>query len=173
MNWWNWIGFTFGLRLFPRLCGWHFSRQPSVRPGLSDAERLVMAEASFLNFDAHPKDRDVVQKDPDLLRLWLRACGEAFAQGSRVGSEAVGVDGRLNCVDFGFRVEDIRVGLPMRLWYGSLDTNVPANHGVQIAKRLGDGDGVRLRVEEETHISLQAVYKREMLEDLVEWMEKR
>lgn len=112
----------------------------------------------------------MVQRDPELLRVWLRACGEAFAQGAAVGAEAVGVDGRLNCVDFGFEVEDIREGLPVRLWYGSLDTNVPANHGVQIAKRLGKRKGVKLRVEEETHISLQAVYKREMLEDLVEWM---
>ena len=82
----------------------------------------------------------------------------------------MGVDGRLNCTGFGFRVEDIREGLPVRLWYGSLDTNVPPNHGVQIKRRFEGRKGVRLRMEEETHVSLQAMYGREMLADLVEWM---
>lgn len=100
----------------------------------------------------------------------MRACNDTFAQGIGVGREAVAVDGRLNCTDFGFRVEEIRRDLPVRLWYGSLDTNVPPNHGMQIARRLGVREGVRLWLKEETHISLQVRWRREILEDLVQSM---
>ena len=65
-------------------------------------------------------------------------------------------------------MEDIRKDLPLRLWYGKYDTNVPANHGIQIAKRLGDAGGnVQLRIEEETHMTLVLKRRKEILEDLL------
>ena len=81
----------------------------------------------------------------------------------------------------GVRLEDIRKDLPVRLWYGSQDENVPANHGVQIARRIGGGgagkgedegeDGmVRLRVEDETHASLEVNWVEEQIGELLEAM---
>jgi len=103
-------------------------------------------------------------KDDDFLRLMLRAARQSNAQGQHASVE----DGRLMTSDFGFRVEDIRKDLPVRLWYGKFDHDVPANHGVQIAKRMqGAGCNVLLRVEEETHAGLFLNCRERMLEDLV------
>lgn len=75
-------------------------------------------------------------------------------------------DGKVMCMDYGFRIEDIRPDLPVQLWYGKLDTFVPLNHGVQIAARLGGR--AHLRVEDETHASISGQrMKGEILRDLV------
>ena len=77
-------------------------------------------------------------------------------------------DGKLIASEFGFRVEDIRPDLPVRLWYGKLDTFVPCHHGEQIAARLGSG--AHLRIEDETHASLTIMWRKKVLEDLVRSM---
>lgn len=81
------------------------------------------------------------------------------------GFDGAWQDGRLMCMNFGFRIEDIRPGLPVQLWYGKHDTSVPPNHGVQIAARLGGR--AQLRVEDETHGSIVVNRMKEILEDLV------
>lgn len=124
MNWYNYLGFTLGFPYAPWLCAWVMSRQVFARPGLTDSERFAAAKAQFLNFGAPEKDRMVVEKDGDLVRLWMRACSETFAQGMEVGRKAVARDGWLNARAFGFRVEDVRRDLPVRLWYGTLDTSL-------------------------------------------------
>jgi pimeloyl-ACP methyl ester carboxylesterase len=62
-------------------------------------------------------------------------------------------------------VEDIRPDLPVQLWYGKQDSIVPLHHGEQIVVRLG-GRAV-VRVEDETHASLQVRFQEEILENLV------
>jgi hypothetical protein len=57
-----------------------------------------------------------------------------------------------------------------------LDVFVPPNHGVQIAGRLrGEGESeeewkerVQLRIEDETHASIQKTFREEIVRRLVE-----
>ena len=71
------------------------------------------------------------------------------------------------CRDWGFRIEDIRKDLPVHLWYGRLDRFVPLNHGMQIAARLGGGNNVQLRVEDESHSAILFNWKRDIIQGLV------
>ena len=50
-------------------------------------------------------------------------------------------------------------------WYGKQDIFVPANHGVQLAKRLGSR--AHLRIEDEVHASLTWAYRKEISADLI------
>lgn len=52
----------------------------------------------------------------------------------------------------------------------TMTVDVPPQHGREIARRLGERDNVKLWMVEETHISLQVVWRRRILEDLVESM---
>jgi pimeloyl-ACP methyl ester carboxylesterase len=102
--------------------------------------------------------------DPEFHLQYLRATREAFVQ----GYDGALLDGKLCCLDFGFRVEDIRPDLPVQLWYGKRDVFVPPNHGVQLAKRLGSRADIRL--EDETHACLPVNFKKEIIENLIKAM---
>ena len=119
----------------------------------------------FAGARVHEKDLQVFQDD-DFLRLFLQTARESYAQGVSAFAE----DGKLITSKFDFRVEDIRYNLPVRLWYGKLDTHVPANHGEAIAQRLGDNAHVKLRIENETHASITVLRKEDILRDLLESM---
>jgi pimeloyl-ACP methyl ester carboxylesterase len=162
----NWIGFTFGYRYAPvGAMKWFFEREVIGRMDLTDEERLelLLSQAAKAEASTHPKDLELL-KDKDFFRVSLRSSRECFAQ----GFAAVVEDGKLMSSDFGFRIEDIRKDLPVRLWYGSADFFVPLNHGKQIAARLGES--ARLRVEEETHGSIVANWEKEVLKDIVACM---
>ncbi|KAH8771492.1 Alpha/Beta hydrolase protein [Hyaloscypha finlandica] len=133
------------------------------RLDLTDERRLELLQQSVSKSEGSAQAKDLeVMKDEDFLRLYLRSTRESFAQ----GFEATLQDGRAMCMDWGFRIEDIRPDLPVQLWYGKLDTFVPLNHGVQIAARLGDR--AHLRVEDETHASISGQrMKEEILRGLV------
>ena len=160
MDWPHWLGFSIGWRYFPGLTRWWFQRDVVCQLDIDDETRFGMLQREFAKPGAHPKDVEALS-DPDFLRLFLRTTRDSFAQ----GLGAMLQDGKLIASDFGFRVEDIRSDLPVRLWYGKLDTHVPCNHGEQIAARLGGK--VQLRVEDETHASLTIKWRRRVLEDLV------
>lgn len=160
MSWTNWAGFTVGYRYFPGLVRWWFGRDPATQLNLSDEKRLELLQLQFSKSNPHPKDVEVL-RDGNEFRLYLRAAREAFAQ----GFDGFLQDGRLLSMDFGFRVEDVRPDLPVQLWYGKLDTNVPISHGQGIALRLGPK--AHLRVENETHSSLVVNWREQILEDLV------
>lgn len=131
---------------------------------LSDEKRheLVMKEVAGLK-KACPKDYEFM-KDGDFLQLFLRTARESFAN----GGNAMMQDGKMMTSPFGFRIEDIRPDLPFQLWYGKQDVNVPLNHGLQIAARLGDR--AHLRVEDETHLTISALWREEILKGIVESM---
>lgn len=163
MRWPNYLGWTFGQRMFPGLCRWWFGREPGARLDLSDEERLSRLRQAFEKGKAkmHPKDRTVFG-DVDWMRIHLRTAREAYEQ----GMDGFSLDYKVLNSDFGFRIEDIRKDLPVYLWYGRLDVNVPLQHGEKIAARVGDN--ARLRVEEdETHASIWANFKEEYLGELV------
>jgi pimeloyl-ACP methyl ester carboxylesterase len=165
-NFINWVGFTFGWRYSPAIfLRWFFQREPAGRLEWSDEKRLelLQQQVSRSSATAHKKDLEVMM-DEDILRLYLRSTRESFAQ----GFDGMVQDGRVICMDWGFRIEDIRPDLPVQLWYGKHDTHVPLNHGIQIAARLGGR--ASLRVEDETHASISQNWKEEVLEDLIKSM---
>lgn len=159
MNWWHWAGFTFGYAYFPGLCRWWFGREPAAQLHLSDKKRLDLMQSQFSTSKPHPKDVEVVKNEG--FQLYVRSSRQAFAK----GMHALAQDGRLISTDWGFRIEDIRPHSPVQLWYGKLDNCVPAVHGKQTAERLGVN--ARLRVEDETHWSINVNWREQVLEDLV------
>jgi len=159
-NWLHWIAFTFGWRYAqPWAIRWFFGGEPSARLDLSDEKRyeLQMQAAGKMT---NKKDLEFFN-DADLVRLFLRGAREYYAHGFGAFTE----DGRLICSDWGFRIEDVRKDLPVQLWYGKQDPNVPLNHGVQIAARLGAR--AQLNVKDETHASLWVNSMREAMEGIM------
>lgn len=153
--------FRVGYKYFPSLGRLFFKREPGGRLDLSDEKRLEMLMHSLSKAKgvAGEKDRAVITED--YLRLWLRSSREAFAQ----GFDAVVQDGKVMSVDWGFRIEDIRPDLPVQIWHGKLDSFVPLSHAQYVAARLGDR--AQLRVEDETHSSIQIKFRKEILEELL------
>jgi len=173
----NYIGWTWGYRYAPALIRYWASWQPFGRLDLTDQARFEMMQTSFLN-SSNPSSKDVELwlHHPSLFLQHLRSTRESFVHGLDSFTE----DGRIMSSDWGWegvKLEDIRKDLPVRLWYGTQDENVPANHGVQIARRIEGGAGrgdegmVRLRVEDETHASLEVNWVEEQIKDLLEAME--
>jgi pimeloyl-ACP methyl ester carboxylesterase len=164
------LGFPYGWKYAPMfLKKWFFSRDAFGRMDLTDEQRLQRAlSPSNLATFKHPRDREFMG-DEDFIRLILRSTREARAQ----GFDGIALDGKVMCRDWGFRVEDIQKHLPVQLWYGKDDWFVPANHGVQIAERLGGDDRrVVLRVENDTHASISQRWKREQLEAILAVMQE-
>lgn len=162
----NWAGWMFGQRIAPGLCRWWFSRELAARLDLDDETRLSMMRASYEKDkkSMHPKDYALFGDD-DWRRLHLRTSREMFGQ----GMDGFSQDFKVLNADFGFRIEDIRKDLPVFLWYGRMDGNVPLHHGQMIAARLGVS--ARLRVEHETHASIFANRHEECLSELVKAVE--
>jgi hypothetical protein len=160
-NWVHWAGFTFGWRYSPLLLvRWFLQHDPTGRVDLTDEQRLeLMLQPSRLKA-LNEKDL-AIMKDEDILRMILRSTREAFAQ----GFDWVRQDGKLMCMDFGFRIEDIPSDLPVKLWYGKLDTFVPPNLGEQFAKRLGGKADLKLM--DETHASIFFNNRKEILEHMI------
>jgi hypothetical protein len=109
----------------------------------------------------NPKDREILG-DEDICRMMLRSGRETYKQ----GFEGAQIDGRAMCGDWGFRVEEVRKDLPIRLWYGKVDKNVPVQHGVEIERRLGGM--AKLRIEkDDTHASIFFNWREEFLREIV------
>jgi pimeloyl-ACP methyl ester carboxylesterase len=162
----NRIGFPYGFRYCPAFLNrWFWQRDYIGRLDLSDEERLKMVLNQVEKSKSKMSEKDLVSMtDPEFHRVSLKSTREGFAQ----GFDGVLQDGKLCCLDFGFKVEDIRPDLPVHLWYGKQDVFVPPNHGVQLEKRLGSR--ARLWLEDETHVSVTANRKKEILENLLKAM---
>ena len=159
-GWFHKLGFTVGWPYIPRVSAWYLRRREHLE--LSDDRLLERTLREAEKNKAEIAERELgIWTDPGIVGRMIRATREAHRQ----GSGAVGHDGYLISTRLGFRVEDIRPDLPVRLWYGKDDTFVPMNHGVQIAKRLGDS--ARLRIEDDTHASIFFRWKKEFLADMV------
>lgn len=159
------ISFAFVLRYFPSFVAWYISFDPAARLDLSDQERYQRMRALMLSSKQHEKDKPFMD-DLDLMRQSLKVTREAYGQGMQHYAR----DGQLIVNDWGFKIEEIRKTLPVRLWCGKLDTNVPPFHGEEIARRLGEN--AVLRMEDETHASLYVNCRADMVRDLIECMRK-
>lgn len=166
----NSLGFRFAWRYTPSLVRWYFGRHPAARLDLDETKRLeqTMKLVNKHIVHAHPKDKLIFQ-DVDRIRLWLRSSNEVYRQDFTTG---LAIDGRLLSAEWDFRLEDIRSDLPVRLWYGRLDDNVPPGHGEHIAARLRGykTQNVKLMIEDETHASISALRMHDILSDLKEAM---
>lgn len=160
-GWFHWVGFTIGWRYTPRLAAWFFHWQGRFH--LSDEARLSdMLRAAEKKKSGVPKQELEIWTDESIARRLIHTGRQVYAQ----GIDGVSQDGHLLSTDFGFRLEDIRGTLPVRLWYGRQDFFVPLNHGIQIANRLGES--AHLRVEDETHASIFFRWRKEVLSDMAE-----
>ncbi|KAM0718777.1 hypothetical protein Q7P37_005848 [Cladosporium fusiforme] len=168
MSWSNWLTFQ-GLYYFPAVTRW---LQSKAAAGLKSipTEKLVEISLSRLRyaffkrwFGPDSKDAEFLE-DADFLALMIEFNKEHYRQ----GVEGFMGDGRVFTSDLGFRLEDVRPEIPMQLWYGSQDTNVPLRMGEAIATQLGCEP--ELLVKDETHLSIILKYKFEALERLLENM---
>jgi hypothetical protein len=158
------IGWPYGIRFAPYWLGrWYWRYIGLGRTDLSESTRIEIVSAQLAS--APERERDIYANDPDLVRLIVRATGEAFAQ----GYDGVWDDGKISCRDWGFGVEDIRKDLSAFLWYGRNDVYVPLNHGVRIKQRLGER--ARLRVGDEAHGGILMHWRREIFEGLRDEMD--
>lgn len=171
MSMWNadmvhWLSFPYGWRFSPEfLLEWFFRLDVFGRMELSDEEKLEkLLEPSYLASIKNPKNRQI-QGDEAFLTVALKANREAQKQ----GFGGVALDGRVVCRPWGFKIEEIRRDLPVKLWYGKDDVFIPPNHGVETAARLeGAGGKVVLRLEEgDTHYSISQNWKKEQLEAIL------
>jgi len=162
----NRIGFPYGFRYCPSFLNrWFWQRDVIGRLDLSDEQRLEMALQQVENSKPSMSEQELaVMSDPEFHLEYLESTREGFAQ----GFDGTLLDAKLCCLDFGFKVEDIRPDLPVQLWYGKRDVFVPPNHGVQLAKRLGDR--ADLRLEDETHACLPVTHKKEIIRSLIDAM---
>lgn len=88
---------------------WSMSAMARFAPGM-----ITRSAASMLP----EPDRPVVA-DPEIQKRFIGMLREAFRQGSR----GVSRDALLSGMDYGFRLEEIR--LPVLLWHGEADENIP------------------------------------------------
>ncbi|KAF3003152.1 hypothetical protein E8E13_008894 [Curvularia kusanoi] len=185
-SWPSYLGWTVGWRFAPPvLLRWFFQRDPALSPSIaSDEERLQLllspdriqgmsaADAAFF-------------ADEDEMRVYLASSRASFAQ----GFDAMCKDGYALCTDWGFGIAEVRKDVPVVMWYGVDDGNVPPVHGRVIADRLRaegerqDGEvvqkgtlewreRVRLRMLEDTHVSVVVRDMRGYLVELINAWER-
>ncbi|KAF2448022.1 alpha/beta-hydrolase [Karstenula rhodostoma CBS 690.94] len=123
--------------------------------------RKMLAPSFLAKHD--PRDRTIMT-DEDALWTMCAAADSAYGR----SFEGAAQDGAITCGDWGFRIRDIRGDLPVMMWYGKYDMNVPVSHGDYIAAELGmrhrEGKGVLdYRVSEDTHTSVFFNMKEEAL----------
>ncbi|KAJ4991177.1 Proline iminopeptidase 3 [Stagonosporopsis vannaccii] len=178
--WPTYLGFTVGWRWSPPfLLRWFFRRDAATALELSDEQRLRILLSPDRLQGLNEADRAFFA-DEDEMRVYVAASREAFRQ----GYDAMCQDGYKLCVDWGFRVEDVRKDVPVVMWYGAQDVNVPPEHGRAVAGRLrmeeerGDEEvsekgevqwreRVRLRMLDDTHASVSMRDKKGYMVELM------
>jgi pimeloyl-ACP methyl ester carboxylesterase len=155
----NYMGWTFGQRMFPRLCRWYFARETSARLDIPAAERLEMIKKDFAK-ETNAKDAAILSDEN--FALMHRKRGEEVY---RHGTDGLADDFRRLNSDFGFKIQDIRKDLPVQLWHGREDVFVPPHHAEKTAQRLGRN--AQLNMTDDTHASIWANEKQNYLEQLV------
>nr|OQO10338.1 hypothetical protein B0A51_18089 [Rachicladosporium sp. CCFEE 5018] len=155
------------LQYCPNAVRWLQTRVSAALAKLTDEQ---LARAITLQFTRHPlrwpkphpQDAALFANNPALIDLLVQDSRQANAQGVHGFVD----DGRLLVSDWGFRVEEIETEkVQVKLWYGSLDSNVPVRIGEEVAVRMKGR--VEWRVEERTHLGLFVGCAEEILRDAV------
>ena len=105
------------------------------------------------------KDKEALA-DGIMDRVVIAEMREHFRQGFGCYTE----DGKILAGDLGFELADVKAET-VSLWYGKRDVSVPVAMGEDYAERLGSK--ARLRVEDETHLSLVKNFGSEIIGDLM------
>lgn len=159
----NRLGFPYGFLYCPAWLGklfWKF--QPTGKMHLTEDQRLAELIQANKKAKATANKKDIpILDDEGFAKLQVRSQGQTFVN----GYDAWFQDGVTLCTPLEFKVEDIRKYLPVHLWYGKQDINVPASHGIDTAAKLGGR--AYLRVEDETHGSMEVNYMEEYLREAV------
>lgn len=122
------------------------------------AFRTESSFRAFLLRTLPPTDRDVLRSRPEVgARLFAAATG-----GLRQGSRGLAQEFTVFARPWHFELADVRV--PVELWHGTEDRNVPFRIAQEVARRLPDG---RLRVlDGEGHLAVYA-HLEEILDSVV------
>ena len=96
----------------------------------NDPEKINKAMEKSIK--SMPEADQIVLKQPDLLKLFIEEQKEAFRQ----GKEGPVYDGRIYVKPWGFDLTDISPQLPVHLWHGELDVNVPISIGQRISELI-------------------------------------
>lgn len=108
-----------------------------------------------------PDEKDkLALSDGVMDRVLIAEIREHFRQGFGVYTE----DGKVLAGDLGFELADVQA-VQVALWYGKRDVSVPAAIGEDYASRLGSK--ARLRIEDETHLSLVKNFGSEIIRGLI------
>jgi pimeloyl-ACP methyl ester carboxylesterase len=97
--------------------------------GVCAPQRRATLE-KFMTRQAPPVDRAVMQRHPELLDAIHDSGVDAFRQGSRGAAQEFEMFAR----PWHFTLEEIRV--PLQLWHGTADRNVPIDTALEIARRV-------------------------------------
>lgn len=166
MSWSNWLTFQ-SFIYCPALVRWVHNQVVTVLNTMSNEKIAKMTQAGLQTRSAKwfgPSQKDAsILNDTELPKFILEFYREHYKQGVDGFME----DGRVLTSDLGFRLEDIRPSLPVQLWYGKQDNNVPLSMGQEMAKRLVSAN---LFIKDETHLSLVLAYSFDALKELLESM---
>lgn len=168
MHFGNWLTFK-TLIYCPAIVRW-LQRKLLIALNKMPKEKLVDVVTTRLQkrsrgwFGASTKDVEYM-KNPAFFSVMLDLYLESYKQ----GVEGYMEDGRVLTTDLGFRLEDIRVNLPVQLWYSKSDTNVPMRMGEAVAARLRCETEMHV-VEDESHQSMFVEYAHDALASLLEKM---
>ena len=75
-------------------------------------------------------DKELLERRPDILEIFTKATQEAHCN----GIEGDALEWQLYVRPWGFQMEDIQI--PIKLWYGRFDQQVPVGMGRYLVKRL-------------------------------------
>lgn len=156
-------------KLFPFLLRW--SRESTVKQIQAEtAESFISTtksqlDAWYMRFvGPAAKDAALLQNDQFLALVY-----DAAREGCTHGVEGHMVEYRtMTASELGFELGDIRLDLPIDLWYGREDASVSWRVGEVLAKVLGKR--ARLFVRDEAHLSLVFGCRDEILRTMVDRM---
>jgi pimeloyl-ACP methyl ester carboxylesterase len=131
--------------------GFMLGLMPRLAPGM-----FVKNASTFLP----EPDRALVSNDVSFQQGFIRMVREAKRQGTRGAHH----DSLLTVTEPGFQLQDIR--MPIRLWHGEMDQNIPVAMAGYMAEALPSCDA--RFYPHEGHLSLFKKYAREILQSLME-----
>lgn len=140
---------------------------PIGRVDLPASTRVQQMISPSMLAKQHPKDRDIVG-DEDCMWTAVACADRAYGATFQGACQ----DGRVTCSEWGFRIRDIRGDLPVQMWYGKLDMNVPVSHAEYIAAEVGMRDGgkglaAEYQLSDDTHTSVFFNMKEEALKEVL------
>jgi pimeloyl-ACP methyl ester carboxylesterase len=139
-----------------RLIGWLSALNLSL---LSDDFLIRTTEKRLKSSRLPDKDKEVLG-DSTFFRSLLRSSRQFFLQGPRSFAE----EGRILASPIGFDLGTVQV--PIELWYGLQDQNVPVRIGEAITEQLS-ASGARLRLKDETHLSMIKNCQKDVLKGVL------